>query len=104
MRIKARLICHSTIQFSAMSIASILEAIDQQISDLQRVRGLLSAGPLVGGKRRGRPPGSTKVKTISAHAGVPAKRKKRKMSAEGRARIVAAQKARWAKSRKSAKA
>jgi hypothetical protein len=84
-----------------MSIASILEAIDEQISDLQRVRGLLSAAAPVTGKRRGRPPG--RAKAIAAHASVPGQRKKRKMSAEGRARIVAAQKARWARIRKSAK-
>ncbi len=35
--------------------------------------------------------------TFKALATKPAKRKKRKMSAAGRARIVAAQKARWAK-------
>ena len=35
--------------------------------------------------------------TFKALAAKPAKRKKRKMSAAGRARIIAAQKARWAK-------
>lgn len=88
-----------------MSIASILAAIDEQISNLQRVRNLLATAPAVTGKRRGRPPVAAKAKNIAASsAPATGKRKRRKMSAEGRARIVAAQKARWAKVRKSAKA
>jgi hypothetical protein len=57
--------------------------------------------------RRGRPPGSqnntaqvaNKIRGLEATAG----RKKRTMSAEARARISAAQKARWAKQRASEK-
>jgi hypothetical protein len=89
-----------------MSIASILAAIDEQISNLERVRGLLATAPAVTGKRRGRPAKASMAKVIASST-VPSpagKRKKRKMSAEGRARIVAAQKARWAKTRKSSKA
>jgi hypothetical protein len=85
-----------------MSIESILTAIDQQIANLEHVRKLLATTPVTTKKRLGRPPAT--AKNISAHATTPGKRKKRKMSAEGRARIVAAQKARWAKIRKSSKA
>ena len=57
--------------------------------------------------RRGRPPGSqnntalvvNKIRGLAATAG----RKKRTMSAEARARISAAQKARWAKQRAAEK-
>ena len=57
--------------------------------------------------RRGRPPGSqnntalvvNKIRGLAAAAG----RKKRTMSAEARARISAAQKARWAKQRAAEK-
>jgi hypothetical protein len=83
---------------------SILTAIDQQIVNLQRVRALLESNSTGATKRRGRPPASAKVHTISAHAPATKRRKRGKMSAEGRARIVAAQKARWAKVKKAAKA
>jgi len=48
-------------------------------------------------KRRGRPPKSV----ASPAAPVVKTRKKRTMSPEGRARIAAAQKARWAKAKKA---
>jgi hypothetical protein len=60
-----------------MDIEEIVQAIDAEIMRLEQVRALLTdqAAPL----KRG------------------ATRKRRKVSAEGRARIAAAQKARWAK-------
>lgn len=55
------------------------------------------------GRRRGRPPGSPNKTSARAAAGrgpgrpKGGRKRKRRMSAEGRARIAAAQKARWAK-------
>ncbi len=81
-----------------MNINDILEAIDQQITQLQQARALLAgneSSDAPTGKRRGRPKGSAN-QTIKASAPVAAKSGKRTMSPEGRARIAAAQKARWA--------
>ena len=63
---------------SRMDTKALVAAIDQEIENLQKARSLLTdhTAPL----KRGRPPA-----------------KKSTMSAEGRARIAAAQKARWAK-------
>lgn len=74
-----------------MGVESVIAEIDIQIARLQQARQLLS-DPVVR-KGPGRPRGASE----------PAVRKpKRKMSAAGRARIAAAQRARWAKSRKAA--
>jgi hypothetical protein len=51
------------------------------------------------GKRRGRPPGSGKKKGYKAPSSAVRRKRKGGMSAEGRARVAAAQKARWAKVR-----
>lgn len=75
-----------------MNISKILSTIDAEIAKLQEVRKLL-----VGGEAKS---GSGRNKHVSA---TPANKVKRKLSAEGRARIAAAQKARWARARKSAK-
>jgi hypothetical protein len=74
---------------SRMDIEALVAEIDAEIHRLQQVRSLLTGHtpPL----KRGRPLG----KKPSASA-LP----KRTMSPEGRARIVAAQKARWAKTKK----
>lgn len=75
-----------------MSTSDILEAIDQQISQLQQVRSLLTgAEPAKRGPGR---PKNTEDKPASAEVAAVLKRT---MSEEGRARIAAAQKARWAK-------
>lgn len=67
-----------------------------QIESLQsEFVGLFAGKTTATGKRRGRPPGSGRKMT--AADGVPAKVRRRKMSPEGRARIAAAAKARWAK-------
>jgi hypothetical protein len=60
----------------------ILREIESLQSELGRLFG--SGAPAVAGKRRGRPPGTGTGK-------------RRKMSAEGRERIAAAARARWAK-------
>jgi hypothetical protein len=97
-----------------MNTNGILEAIDQQIMQLQQARELLAGGnadaPAVAttkqpakkslAKRRGRPKGSTNKKP-EAVAPVAKKAGKRTMSAEGKARIAAAQKARWAAQKKA---
>lgn len=83
-----------------MSTEEILAVIDEQIAQLRQARELI-AGPAAveaAKPRRGRPKGPKK-KAVSA----PVKVAKRVMSAEGRARIVAAQNARWAAQKKAAK-
>ena len=65
-----------------MNAPEILSLIDAEIAKLQQARALIAGA---GAKRRpGRPIGTGK------------KNKKRKMSPEGRARLIAAVKARWA--------
>jgi hypothetical protein len=73
-----------------MDTAEILQTIDAEIARLEQVRALLNGhtAPV----KRGRPIGSNATTTTKAP--------RRKMSAEGRARIVVAQKARWAKAKK----
>ncbi|MEZ5325822.1 MAG: hypothetical protein R3F19_12265 [Verrucomicrobiales bacterium] len=81
--------------------AEIKDQIDRLETELVAI---LSGGtPPVPGKRTGRKPGSKNKPLESAASAPTAKKKggKRKMSPEGRARIVAAQKARWAKIKKS---
>jgi hypothetical protein len=69
--------------------ADILNALDAEIRQLQLARELLSAEPK-GGKR------ATGAVTRNDPAGRTARRKRRRMSAEARARIAASQKKRWA--------
>jgi hypothetical protein len=76
-----------------VNLESILAEIDSEIRRLEGARALLIEVPI----KRG--PGRPKS-TAKPSADRP--RKRRRMSAEGRARIAAAQKARWAKTRKSA--
>ena len=73
-----------------MDIQNILSQIDKEIAKLTKVREALTGLPAKRGPGRPR---------LNASAKLVAKKKKamRKMSAEGRARIAAAQKARWAK-------
>lgn len=67
-----------------MTLTDLVSSVDSEIAILQQVRALLAGQD--GHLRRGRKPG-----------------KKRTMSAEGRARIAAAQRARWAKQKRAAK-
>ena len=71
-----------------MDAVNILGEIDHQIARLQQARALLAEGSRV--KVGGR---------LSQRATKP---RRRRISAEGRAKIAAAQRARWAKLRKSA--
>jgi hypothetical protein len=72
-----------------MSIKQIIAELDIEIARLEQAKNVL-AGATV---KRG--PGRPK---LSTDTGI---KKKRTMSAEGRARIVAAVKARWAKAKKT---
>jgi hypothetical protein len=69
-----------------MNTFEILATIDAELARLEQVRVLLTENPTP--LKRG---------NSSREGGNP---KRRKMSAEGRARIAAAQKARWAKAKK----
>jgi hypothetical protein len=75
-----------------MNTEELLAAISGEIARLEEVKRLFG-GDVTGASpvKRGRKPGSMSPRP-----------KKRKMSAEGRARIAAAQKARWAKAKKNA--
>jgi hypothetical protein len=66
-----------------MDTNALLAELDAEIERLQQVKALLTGQP-----RRGRPPGKTPQPTRFG---------RRTMSPEGRAKIVAAQKLRWAK-------
>jgi len=96
------------------TIANVITEIDAEIVRLQQVRTILSEGalptpvsglPAVTPKRRGRPPlAATVVKTAAKPEKAAAEpvKKKRNLSPEGRARLVAATKARWAKQKTAA--
>jgi hypothetical protein len=74
-----------------MDTTEIIQTIDAEIARLEKARTLLNDH--IGARpRRGRPV-SSKLTAVSKPGG-------RKMSAEGRARIAAAQKARWAKAKR----
>jgi hypothetical protein len=77
-----------------MPSTELLSALDQEIERLQRARDLIASSHQAQ-KRRGRPPGSTNGPRPTAVG------KKRTLSAAARARIVAAQKRRWAKQKAS---
>jgi hypothetical protein len=73
-----------------MNVTSIVSQLDEEIARLEEVKALLAGQAPK--SRPGRP----------ANKGLVApRRKKRKLSPEGRARIIAAVKARWAKKKKS---
>ena len=72
-----------------MNVQEILSQIDKEIAQLMKVKEALTGIPT----KRG--PGRPRLAATAKPAGK--KKAKRKMSAEGRARIAAAQKARWAK-------
>lgn len=79
-----------------LDTANIIEEIDSEISRLEQAKAILS------GTATKRSPGRPKraqsvIKTVVAEP------TKRVMSAEGRAKVAAAQKLRWAKSRRAAK-
>ncbi len=85
-------------QGEPVQTSELLAAIDEEIARLERARALL-AGSETGLARRWRPAGA--FSGLGASGTVPKKR--RTISAAGRARIAAAQKARWAKVKRAAK-
>jgi hypothetical protein len=88
-----------------MNTRDILLAIDAEIAMLQHVKAILSEGSTVE-RRPGRPAKALSTGYNSAGAKTMAldqrRKKRRTISAAGRARIAAAQKARWAVSKKAA--
>lgn len=84
-----------------MDRPEILRTIDVEIGQLQQARQLLSgsevaaASSALPGKRRGRPPAVAKVEALPTG--------KRTKSEEGKTRVAAPQKKRWAKLKKAAK-
>ena len=82
-----------------MNTEAIIEQIDAEISKLQQAKILLAGVATTPGTRTSGRPRTAKsaVKSIAAIL------TKRVMSAEGKAKIAAAQKARWAKSKRAAK-
>jgi hypothetical protein len=72
-----------------MDTTEIIQTIDAEIARLEKARALLN-GKTTSPAKRGRPSRLTVIATPKP---------RRKMSAEGRARIAAAQKARWAKAK-----
>lgn len=83
-----------------MQSSEILAAIDEEISRLQQVRDLLTNHN--GGHAKRGPRATVPATAFPFGQGnvTVAPKKPRKMSAAGRARIAAAQKARWAKLKK----
>lgn len=75
-----------------MDTSELLANIDDEIARLKQVRALLTGDT---GRGRGQ-----SISSFSYGSNRP--RKRRKMSAEGRARIAAAQKKRWAKQKREA--
>jgi hypothetical protein len=74
-----------------MEVSQIVASLDEEIAMLRQARSLLSGEALLAERSAGNGP-------FADRAG-----KKRVMSAEARAKIAAAQRARWAKQKKVAK-
>jgi hypothetical protein len=77
-----------------MKIQDIVVEIDAEISKLQQVKALLTGTSTTDMRKAGRPTNTS----LPGNA-----RTKRTLSAEAREKIAAAQRARWAKSKKAAK-
>lgn len=83
-----------------MELNRIIAEIDSQIAKLQQAKSLLT-GTTAAHSGPGRPRGSRNNAVAAKAAKVVApKRKKRRLSAEGRKRIADAMKKRWAEKRK----
>jgi hypothetical protein len=76
-----------------MDTREIIQTIDAEIARLEKVRVLLNGDSTFAAR-------SLERSHISKPASTPKAQKRRKISAEGRARIAAAQKARWAKAKR----
>jgi hypothetical protein len=91
-----------------MNISEIVVALDAEIAQLQKVKALLTGTDSITKRGRGRPAGTAGFNNTTAFIPKQStkktkKTKRRTMSPESRARIAAAQKARWEKSRRVAK-
>jgi uncharacterized protein YciW len=84
-----------------MSITTLISNIDAEIARLQQARTLLSGAASPAAKKRGRPAKAAGAEGAVKAAAKPVK-KERNLSPEGRARIAAAVKARWAAQKKAA--
>jgi hypothetical protein len=90
-----------------MTTDDILNAIDQEISKLKQARTILAgvdsgtATSSQPAKRRGRPKGSGVKAEVKVAAAVSPTSVRKALSPEGKARIAAAQVARWAAKRKA---
>jgi hypothetical protein len=80
-----------------MHTTDIIAELDAEIARLQQVKALLN------GTTTKRGPGRPAASATAAAPATTFAPKKRILSAEARAKIAAAQKARWAKARKAAK-
>ena len=86
-----------------MNTVEILAHVDEEIARLEQVKALLS-GQQQEKAAKGKPgpkPGKKAGSALKVIATKATGTRRRKMSAEGRARIAAAQKARWAAAKKS---
>jgi hypothetical protein len=81
---------------SLMNTTSILAQIDEQIAKLQQAKALLTITEVK--TKAGRPRGSKAALTVTPEP----RKTRRRLSPEGKARIAAAQKARWASLKKAA--
>jgi hypothetical protein len=81
-----------------MNTSDIVLAIDAEITQLRKVKALLTDTDLTPKRKPGRPAGVAMPNKATSFNPVEfaKKPKRRTMSAEGRAKIAAAQKARWA--------
>jgi hypothetical protein len=90
-----------------MNISDIVLAIDAEITQLQKVKALLTGTDTTVAQRKlGRPARASlpnKVTRLNSAEFAEKSSKRRTISAEARAKIAATQKARWAKSKKAAK-
>jgi hypothetical protein len=75
-----------------MSTSELLSLIDGELAHLKQARALIAVNAAATSKKR---PGRPSKAAAVAFPAASKPQKKRKMSSEGRARIVAAQKARW---------
>jgi len=83
-----------------MGVSDIVKSVDREIALLKQVRALLSGTAAVAPKKKpGRP---TKAAVTSAPQNRAKRRKKRKLSPEGRKRIAEAVRRRWEAQRKAA--
>jgi hypothetical protein len=83
-----------------MGVSSIVVSIDREIALLKQVRALLSGSAVATPKKAAAP----KLVAVAAEVAPAKRRKKRKLSPEGRKRIAEAVKRRWEAQRKAAAA